>query len=174
MCHQITYALPCEHVRTDIVYCAAAGDTDYELKPASPFSSSRNGYSGGSSSRHKRDKGKKSCRDSPRDKGKEGPRSHSRSLSRRKPCRNLTTQAIAYPLPPSFEGNPSTAALSPLLPKCPLARCPFEALNRCWNCCWCGKAWNEQGRCSCIMIIEGSQVRCEHICCETCTPAGVM
>jgi hypothetical protein len=24
------------------------------------------------------------------------------------------------------------------------------------------------------MIIEGHEVRCEHICCETCTPAGLM
>ncbi|KAF3760329.1 hypothetical protein M406DRAFT_269736 [Cryphonectria parasitica EP155] len=182
MCHQITYTLPCEHVRTDIVYCADAPES------GSRHSHSAGGSGGGggasSSSKSKRDSGKKSSHrgsaTSSREKGKSQHHHHhgsSRSSSaanKRKPCRNLTTQAIAYPLPPSFEGDPSTAALSPLLPKCPLPRCPFEALNRCWNCCWCGKGWNEQGRCSCIMIIEGTQVRCEHICCETCTPAGPM
>ncbi|ROV92873.1 hypothetical protein VSDG_06336 [Cytospora chrysosperma] len=98
----------------------------------------------------------------------------SNSPTKRRPCRNLTSQSIAYPLPPSFQGSPSAAASSPLLPKCTLPRCPFELRNRCWNCCWCGKGWNEQGRCSCVMIIEGNEVRCEHICCETCTPAGLM
>lgn len=24
------------------------------------------------------------------------------------------------------------------------------------------------GRCGCVMLIEGNQVRCEHICCEQC------
>lgn len=157
MCHQITYKLPCEHIRTDTVYCADAA------------------HEAGGSSTKKKDSGKKH-RDSTRDGGKvrSSHSSSSKSASKRKPCRNLTTQSIAYPMPPSFAGDPSSAASSPLLPKCPLPRCPFEARNRCWNCCWCGKGWNQQGRCSCIMLIEGSQVRCEHICCETCTTAGSM
>lgn len=156
MCHQITYKLPCEHTRADIVYCADA-------------SLQETGHSGHSSS-NKKDSGKKhSTKESSKTRS-----SKSSTHYKRKPCRNLTTQSIAYPMPPSFAGDPSSAALSPLLPKCPLPRCPFEARNRCWNCCWCGKGWNEQGRCSCIMIIEGSQVQCEHICCETCTAAGGM
>ncbi|KUI61884.1 hypothetical protein VP1G_09047 [Cytospora mali] len=159
MCHQITYTLPCEHTRTDIVYCADAP----LVEPSSKGSSSKP-----SKSSSKKDHGKKH-RESSKDKDK-----RSNSPPKRRPCRNLTSQSIAYPLPPSFQGNPSTAASSPLLPKCTLPRCPFEQRNRCWNCCWCGKGWNEQGRCSCIMIIEGNEVRCEHICCETCTPAGLM
>lgn len=160
MCHQIFYKLPCEHIREDIVYCADASMLE-------------TGGSSHSSSTSKRDGGKRhhSTKDGSRSRNS---KSSSTQSSKRKACRNLTTQSIAYPMPPSFEGNPSSAALSPLLPKCPLPRCPFEARNRCWNCCWCGKGWNEQGRCSCIMIIEGSQVQCEHICCETCTAAGTM
>lgn len=166
MCHQITYRLPCEHIRADIVYCADAPAPEYGKK------SSSSSLGGGSGSSAKKDSsGGKKSRGSSKDEGK-GAKKRSRSPPKRKPCRNLTTQAIAYPLPPSFEGSPSTAASSPLLPKCPLPRCPFEALNRCWSCCWCGKGFNEQGRCSCIMIIEGNQVRCDHICCETCTAAG--
>lgn len=170
MCHQIIYTLPCEHIRTDTVYCADAPVVETMKKTSSSISGG--GNSGGSSSR--KDSGKKS-RDCPKDKSKaKDTKTRSKSPLKRKPCRNLTAQAIAYPLPPSFEGDPSTAASSPLLPKCPLPRCPFEALNRCWNCCWCGKGWNEQGRCSCIMLIESNEVQCEHICCETCTPAGPM
>ncbi|KAJ0116056.1 hypothetical protein J7T55_005001 [Diaporthe amygdali] len=171
MCHQITYTLPCEHTRTDIVYCADA--------PAESSKSSSS--SGGSSSKSsKKDSGKKHHSSSSSSKGKDkekkgsSSKSSSSSSSKRKPCRNLTAQSIAYPMPPSFEGSPATAASSPLLPKCPLPNCPFEQRNRCWNCCWCGKRFNEYGRCSCIMIIDGNKVWCEHICCETCTPAGPM
>lgn len=166
MCHQITYTLPCEHIRTDIVYCADAPIVESSSSSKSSSSKSSSSSSKKSSSHH-HSSSKKSSSSS---KDKDSKRGKS-SAPKRRPCRNLTTQASAYPLPPSFEGDPSYAASSPLLPKCPLSRCPFEALNRCWNCCWCGKGWNEQGRCSCIMIIEGAQVRCEHICCETCTPA---
>lgn len=162
MCHQITYMLPCEHTRTDIVYCA-----DAPMVESSSSSKSSSGKSSSSSSKKSSHHSSSKKSSSSKDKDSKRPK----SPPKRKPCRNLTTQAGAYPLPPSFEGDPSYAASSPLLPKCPLSRCPFEALNRCWNCCWCGKGWNEQGRCSCIMIIEGAQVRCEHICCETCTPA---
>lgn len=162
MCHQTTYRLPCEHIRADVVYCADAP----ALEPGKKASSSGHGGSGGGG-------GKKSREPSTTSKDKNASnKKRNQSPPKRKACRNLTTQAIAYPLPPSFEGDPSTAAASPLLPKCPLPRCPFEVLNRCWSCCWCGKGFNEQGRCSCIMIIEGNQVRCDHICCETCTAAG--
>lgn len=166
MCHKITYKLPCEHIRADVVYCADAPMLDSGNTP-SPRSSENE--SRGQSSSSKRDHHGKKHRES----GK-GHKMRSRSPTKRKTCRNLTMQSIAYPMPPSFEGDPSMAAMSPLLPKCPLPQCPFEALKRCWNCCWCGKGWNEQGRCSCIMIIDGNQVRCEHLCCETCTTAGSM
>lgn len=175
MCHQITYKLPCEHIRADVVYCADAPtlDTNNTPSPRSSGYESNGQGQGSSSSKHKKHSSSKG-----KDRTATQPRSSQQpagsSSKQRKPCRNLTMQSIAYPMPPSFEGDPSTAALSPLLPKCPLPRCPFEALNRCWNCCWCGKGWNETGRCSCVMIIEGNQVRCEHICCETCTTAGAM
>lgn len=184
MCHQITYKLPCEHIRADVVYCADAPTLDNSGNTSSSRSSGyeSNGQSSSSNKRDHHNRGKKhresSSSSNNNNKGKKPMSSSSSSKSspsnKRKPCRNLTMQSIAYPMPPSFEGDPSMAALSPLLPKCPLPRCPFEALNRCWNCCWCGKGWNEQGRCSCVMIIEGNQVRCEHICCETCTTAGAM
>lgn len=175
MCHQTTYTLPCEHVRTDIIYCADAPLVETVKKSSSPTSRvSSSGWGGGGGGGGGGSSSSSSKKDS--SSGKRNRESstamRSKSPPRRKPCRNLTSQAIAYPLPPSFEGDPSTAASSLLLPKCPLPRCPFEAMNRCWNCCWCAKGWNEQGRCSCIMIIEGNLVRCEHICCETCTPAG--
>jgi hypothetical protein len=134
MCHQTTYMLPCEHVKTQVIYCAEA-----------------------------------SMVSGPR--GKSGTRGSSRRAPRR-PCRNLTRQSLPYPTPPSFVGSPSTAASSLLVPKCPLASCPFEIKNRCWNCCWCGKTANETGRCDCIMIIDGSEVQCEHLCCDTCEAAS--
>ncbi|CAN8095109.1 unnamed protein product [Discula destructiva] len=170
MCHQITYKLPCEHIRADIVYCADALMLDNNTQSSR---SDSHGHGSSSKKKHHHHHHRGAGESSSSSKGKDKTRTKSPS-SKRKPCRNLTMQSIAYPMPPSFEGNPSTAAMSPLLPKCPLPRCPFEALNRCWNCCWCGKGWNVQGRCSCIMIIEGNQVRCEHICCETCTTAGAM
>lgn len=79
-------------------------------------------------------------------------------------CRRTTQQHVGYPPPQGYENQ------LPL--RCPLPECPFEAKGRFWNCCWCGKGWNEEGRCSCIMIIDGAQYRCEHICCETCEAAG--
>jgi hypothetical protein len=178
MCHQITYKLPCEHIRADVVYCADAPAPAPDSTPSTRSSGyDFNAQSASSSKRgdhhHSGKKHSSKGKDRQLSSSKFLPLSSS-SANKRKACRNLTRQSIAYPMPPSFEGDPSMAALSPLLPKCPLPRCPFEALNRCWNCCWCGKGWNEQGRCSCIMIIEGNQVRCEHICCETCTTAGAM
>lgn len=78
----------------------------------------------------------------------------------RTPCADMTKQSIPYPPPPGYA-----------LPKCPLADCPFESKNQAWDCCWCGAAWNVGGRCSCVMMLEGSQYRCEHICCKSCTPS---
>lgn len=203
MCHQTTYTLPCEHIRTDIIYCADAPVAETAKKSSSSHLArmagsglaGSSGCGGGPSSSpsssfsvpSKKDGGggrggKKNREPAAEDRdtttttaaATANGKMRGNSPPKRRPCRNLTSQAIAYPLPPSFEGDPSTAASSPLLPKCPLPRCPFEALNRCWNCCWCAKGWNDQGRCSCVMIIEGNLVRCEHICCETCTPAGAV
>ncbi|KAH0431028.1 hypothetical protein CcaCcLH18_07442 [Colletotrichum camelliae] len=91
------------------------------------------------------------------------PSTSKKSSSNRKTCRDVTQQNIPYPPPPGYDQRP--------LPKCPLESCPYEMRNRCWNCCWCGKGWNDGGRCSCIMIIDGNEYRCEHICCNTCTAA---
>ena len=77
-----------------------------------------------------------------------------------KPCQNLTKQSIPYPPPSGYT-----------LPKCPLPDCPFEAKNQAWDCCWCGKSWNVGGRCNCVMIFEGTQYRCDHICCKSCAPS---
>ncbi|KAB5550876.1 hypothetical protein GE09DRAFT_1123995 [Coniochaeta sp. 2T2.1] len=99
--------------------------------------------------------------------------SSSSSKAQKRPCKNLTVQALPYPMPPSYASNPQSFLSSPLSPRCPLAAdCPFAQKNRCWNCCWCGKAWNETGRCSCVMLIDGNQVQCEHICCPQCEPAA--
>ena len=170
MCHQTTYTLPCEHIRTHIVYCADAAIIQSSTKSSNKSSSKGSGS--GSNSGTTTSAGNKS-KATNSTSSKRSPSSHgSNTPPKRQPCRNLTTQSTPYPVPPSFQGDPSMAASSPLLPKCELSPCPFEEKNRLWNCCWCGKEWNEQGRCSCIMIIDGSQVRCEHICCPTCEAAG--
>ncbi|KAK1981257.1 hypothetical protein LZ30DRAFT_793821 [Colletotrichum cereale] len=78
----------------------------------------------------------------------------------RKTCREVSQRNIIFPPPPGYK-----------MPECPLENCPYETRNRCWNCCWCGKGWNDGGRCSCVMIIDGTEYRCEHICCNTCTAA---
>ncbi|KAL0932595.1 uncharacterized protein CTRU02_211558 [Colletotrichum truncatum] len=84
--------------------------------------------------------------------------------SSRKTCRDVTQQDTTHSPPPEHDHQPRL--------KCPLVNCPFEVRNRCWNCCWCGKGWNNGGRCSCIMIIDGNEYHCEHICCSTCTAAS--
>ncbi len=145
MCHQITYTLPCEHVKTLLIFCNEA-----QVLP--PF--------------HR----------SPDDGGTTRPKANSeKALSgshlERKTCKNPTRQSLPYPVPPSIGGDTTTAAASLPGPKCPLPSCPFEEKNRCWNCCWCGKSWNEKGRCSCILIVEGNEVQCEHICCSGCEAA---
>lgn len=154
MCHQTTYTLPCEHVRTHIVYCADAPPVVSQDEIASRIF---NGSSGSNSI----------ITTSLQYTGPLG----SGPPRRRRPCKNLTQQYTPYPTPPSFRGDPSTAANSPLSPKCPLPDCPFEKRNRRWNCCWCGKGWNDKGRCSCVMIIDGTEFCCEHICCEGCEAA---
>ncbi|KAK8063085.1 hypothetical protein PG997_015182 [Apiospora hydei] len=81
----------------------------------------------------------------------------------KKPCKRVTRTSVAYPPPPEFVGQQPV--------KCPLSPCPFEQRGGYWNCCWCGKEWNDQGRCRCVMIIDRQEYRCEHICCETCEAA---
>ncbi|OIW29429.1 hypothetical protein CONLIGDRAFT_631498 [Coniochaeta ligniaria NRRL 30616] len=170
MCHQVTYTLTCEHVKTQTIYCADATDTS---SGTGNSSSSRNGQS--SSSKHRSKSGVGSHSSKPKSSShhsKASSSAGSSSKAQKRACANLTIQALPYPTPPSYASNPASFFSSPLSPRCPLAAdCPFEAKNRCWNCCWCGKAWNETGRCSCVMLIDGNQVQCEHICCSQCEPA---
>ncbi|KAK3995586.1 hypothetical protein QBC44DRAFT_319857, partial [Cladorrhinum sp. PSN332] len=100
------------------------------------------------------------------------PSSPSVPAQYKRPCANLSIQSLPYPTPPSFSENPSLISSSPSSPRCPLSDCPFEQNKRLWNCCWCGKAYNMTGRCSCVMLIDNNKVRCEHICCHQCTTAA--
>ncbi|KAL5606863.1 hypothetical protein BROUX41_003240 [Berkeleyomyces rouxiae] len=104
MCIQISYELPCEHIRTMISYC-----------------------------------------------GNGGPH---------KSCKSVRLDRMPYPPPPGVDIRD--------IPACPLPNCPYEVRNRCWNCCWCGKSRNMGGRCDCIMISDGNEYRCDHICCHNC------
>ncbi|KAI0505147.1 hypothetical protein F5B22DRAFT_534695 [Xylaria bambusicola] len=54
----------------------------------------------------------------------------------RRTCRKCIRNSVPWPPPPEYGGAPS---------RCPLARCPYEERGGCWNCCWCGKEWNEKG-----------------------------
>ncbi|KAI3329917.1 hypothetical protein F4824DRAFT_371282 [Ustulina deusta] len=92
----------------------------------------------------------------------DAPPTNPRSRIERKTCRKCIRNSVPWPPPPEY-GTPN---------RCPLARCPFEERGGFWNCCWCGKEWNEKGRCSCIMIIDRQEYRCDHICCETCEAAA--
>lgn len=85
----------------------------------------------------------------------------SRPGKKRRTCKRVIRSSVPWPPPPE-RGTPV---------KCPLPQCPFELRGGYWNCCWCGKEWNDQGRCSCIMLIDRQEYRCEHICCETCEAA---
>lgn len=145
MCHQITYTWPCEHVRKHVQYCAHAPDVPKQSQKQSSCSNSST-------------------------KDKDAAAAASASPPQRPHCGSLSHQSLAYPPPPSFDGQPMAGGWS----KCPLPTCPFEARNRCWNCCWCGKQWNVEGRCSCVMIIEGSYFKCDHICCPSCQPAQIV
>ncbi|EFX00647.1 hypothetical protein CMQ_7649 [Grosmannia clavigera kw1407] len=156
MCLKVTYTLICEHVKTQMIYCANA------TYASGPSASGSGGYDSSSKTHKGKGKGKASSSSS----------RTSPSSSSRIPCTNLTQQSLPYPTPPSFEDNPQTAAASLLSPNCPLPNCPFEAKNRCWDCCWCGKGWNTKGRCSCILLIDGNQVQCAHICCPQCQAAA--
>ncbi|KLU85700.1 hypothetical protein MAPG_04721 [Magnaporthiopsis poae ATCC 64411] len=145
MCYQINYMLPCEHVRTHIVYCADA-------PPASTASELPSSTAGPRSER--RSKGPKS---SSKSRGGGGGGAHERHGS----------SMLGFDLLPNND-SPATVQKPDAADA---ARCPFEEKNRCWNCCWCGKQGNDTGRCRCVMIIEGNHVECEHICCGNCTAA---
>lgn len=165
MCHQVTYTLTCEHVKTQTIYCA-----DATVISSAGISGSSNKLSQSPLSKHK---SKSSSSSSSSSKQKSSSTHHSLPKAPKRPCVNLSVQALPYPTPPSYAADPASFFASPLSPRCPLAGdCPFEQKNRCWNCCWCGKAWNETGRCGCVMLIDGSEVQCEHICCLQCEPAG--
>jgi len=149
MCTETSYTLRCEHVVTKMLYCSDA-------PPLNP---------------------------------------HSRRTTR-KPCKKCIRNSVPWPPPPDCEQQIV----------CPLPHCPFEERGGYWNCCWCGKEWNEKGwsamhkdsipwrerrgerergerkqaftdydsclgRCSCVMIIDRQEYRCDHICCETCEAA---
>ncbi|KAK4162800.1 hypothetical protein QBC43DRAFT_240580, partial [Cladorrhinum sp. PSN259] len=164
MCHQVSYRLLCEHIKTQMIFCADA--VPEHRAEASGTSKSHTGVRSSSKSRHKTgltSKPFRSCR-----KVRSSSPSSSLPAQYKRPCANLTIQSLPYPTPPSFSENPSSFSSSPLSPRCPLLDCPFEQKNRFWNCCWCGKAYNQAGRCSCVMLIDNSQVRCEHICCHQC------
>lgn len=148
------------YFETQTVYCADATVDSSSSKHSSSPSSKHKSKPGPSSSKNKH--GSHHSKSSPSSKS-----------SNKRPCANMTIESSPDPTPPSYASDPASFSQSPLSPRCPLAEsCPFEQKNRCWNCCWCGKGWNQTGRCSCIMFIEGNQVRCEHICCPQCEPAG--
>ncbi|KAH6655186.1 hypothetical protein BKA67DRAFT_534121 [Truncatella angustata] len=90
--------------------------------------------------------------------------SKSSTRKQRKPCKKVERIAVNHPPPPEF-GKEA---------KCPVESCPFEKKDGYWNCCWCGKEWNDTGRCCCVMIIDRQQYRCEHLCCDTCEAAVEM
>jgi hypothetical protein len=197
MCYQVMYKLQCEHILTQIIYCA-----DATVEPGTSSTSSMSGGGGGrgGAGGHRSSLGNSKSSTStakPSSKHKSGssPPSkphhhhhrhhnhHSKASSassspapganvHKRPCANLQTQSLPYPTPPSFAANPAMFVSSPLSPRCPLGDCPFEAKNRCWECCWCGKGWNETARCGCVMIVDGSRVTCEHLCCSGCRPAA--
>ncbi|KAK4181516.1 hypothetical protein QBC36DRAFT_227294 [Triangularia setosa] len=169
MCHQLAYALPCEHIKTQIVYCANATPNNSadggEVKGSSAARSS-------SSSRKPKHKTKLDSKPSKSDRKNQGSGSP-KDLSYKQPCANLTIQSLPYPMSPSFAESPVFFSSSPLSLNCPLSDCPFEMKGRCWNCCWCGKSGNRTGRCGCVMLVDGNSLRCEHLCCNDCEPASI-
>ncbi|KAK3935871.1 hypothetical protein QBC46DRAFT_270864 [Diplogelasinospora grovesii] len=185
MCHQVTYTLACEHVRTQIIYCAdatvessAGTNASSGSSKSSSSAASKSSASSKSKQQHKASHSSKPSKSHHHNKAasvsppSSKPPSSAATPLHKRPCANLSVQSLPYPTPPSFAANPASFSSSPLSPRCPLRDCPFEQKNRCWNCCWCGKGWNETGRCSCVMLIEGNEVRCEHICCPQCEAAG--
>ncbi|KAI1262219.1 hypothetical protein F5Y18DRAFT_419115 [Xylariaceae sp. FL1019] len=79
----------------------------------------------------------------------------------RRTCKRCIRNSVPWPPPPEYGADT----------RCPLPNCPFEQRGGLWNCCWCGKEWNDRGRCSCIMIVGRQEYKCDHICCETCEAA---
>lgn len=168
MCHQVSYKLPCEHIKTQVIFCADAVPNN-SAEASSPRKVSTGIRAGSTSGRSKANPGVSS---KPTTSHRKCHPSSSMAPSQyRRPCANLSIQSLPYPTPPSFSEDPSSFSSSPLSPRCPLEDCPFEQKNRSWNCCWCGKAYNTTGRCGCVMLIGNNQVRCEHICCHQCTTA---
>ncbi|RYC63136.1 hypothetical protein CHU98_g3094 [Xylaria longipes] len=66
----------------------------------------------------------------------DAPPLNPRSRKERKTCRRCIRNSVPWPPPPDFGAHI----------RCPLAKCPFEERGGYWNCCWCGKEWNEKGR----------------------------
>ncbi|KAK0735395.1 hypothetical protein B0T21DRAFT_185696 [Apiosordaria backusii] len=169
MCHQVAYALPCEHVKTQIVYCAnATPDSSADGGEAKGSSAVRSS----SSSRKPKHKTRPASKPSKSDRKIQDSASPKNSLYKQ-PCGKLTVQSLPYPMPPSFAENPTFFSSSPLSPVCPLSDCPFEMKGRLWNCCWCGKGGNRTGRYGCVMLVEGNSLLCEHLCCNECEPASI-
>ncbi|KAI1190291.1 hypothetical protein F5B17DRAFT_388012 [Nemania serpens] len=65
----------------------------------------------------------------------DAPPLNPRSRRERRTCKRCIRNSVPWPPPPDFGAHI----------RCPLARCPFEARGGVWNCCWCGKEWNEKG-----------------------------
>ncbi|KAK2069450.1 hypothetical protein P8C59_004032 [Phyllachora maydis] len=170
MCHQVTYTLPCEHVRTDIIYCPKATIAAAAGPSGTPSSSS----SSSSSSHHQNNKSHSTQvhhHHRAASSSSSSSSSSSPTKAKKSPCARLTLQSQPYPTPPSYAADPAGFGASPLSPRCPLPDCPYERKNRCWHCCWCGKGWNVTGRCGCVMLVDGHAVRCGHICCPQCEAA---
>ncbi|KAI1161619.1 hypothetical protein F5B18DRAFT_627576 [Nemania serpens] len=86
----------------------------------------------------------------------DAPPLNPRSRRERRTCKRCIRNSVPWPPPPDFGAHI----------RCPLARCPFEARGGVWNCCWCGKEWNEKGEssmkkyacaCGCARIANPSQ-----------------
>ncbi|KAK4229778.1 hypothetical protein QBC38DRAFT_471004 [Podospora fimiseda] len=167
MCHQVSYRLLCEHIKTQMIFCADA-IIEHRAEASGSNKTNTGGRSSSIRARHRAGVSSKTSNSY----RKIQPSSSSVQTQYKRPCANLSIQALPYPTPPSFSGNLSSFASSPLSPRCPLLDCPFEQKHGLWNCCWCGKAYNRTGRCSCVMLIEDNHIRCEHICCHQCTAAA--
>ncbi|KAH8158634.1 hypothetical protein CIB48_g9614 [Xylaria polymorpha] len=66
----------------------------------------------------------------------DAPPLNPRSRKERKACKKCIRNSVPWPPPPDFGAHI----------RCPLPKCPFEERGGYWNCCWCGKEWNEKGR----------------------------
>lgn len=169
MCHQVAYALPCEHVKTQIVYCANAILENSADEGEVQGSSAARSSSSSAKPKHKTKPVSEPSRSDRKNQGSGSPK----AMSYKQPCANLTIQSLPYPMPPSFAENPDFFTSSLPSPNCPLSDCPFGMKGRCWTCCWCGKGENRTGRCGCVMLVEGNMLRCEHLCCNECEPTSI-